>query len=331
MSTRRTGAVIVTHNSAAWIGLCLEKVSQFCPEIVVFDNRSTDGTVEEARRHAGVCVIESPRNFGFAGGVNRGIESLDADRILILNPDVLLETPLAPLETELDRPDVGAAAGVLCDAQGRFQEGFTVRRFPGTLALSFEALGVNRIWPSNPVNRRYRCADLDLRKPQQVEQPAGAFVLIRRDAWERIGGWDERFHPVWFEDVDFFLRMSRVGWTVRLVPEVRATHAGGHSVNRLNPGIRRSYWYGSLLRYSAKHLGPFRTRFVAVAVLVGAAVRFVLGKFGGTGYSGEYDTVIRLAARSVLRGHPDAGSATAEAHDPEEANKGLRTRHLHGL
>jgi GT2 family glycosyltransferase len=331
MSTRRTGAVIVTHNSAAWISLCLERLVRHCSEIVVFDNCSTDGTVEEAKRHAGVRVIESPRNLGFAGGVNRGIENLEADRILILNPDVLLETPLDPLETEIGRPGVGAAAGVLCDAQNRPQAGFTVRRFPTAQTLAFEALGLNRIWPSNPVNRHYRCADLDLRKPQEPEQPAGAFVLIRREVWEQLGGWDERFHPVWFEDVDFFLRMRRAGWTARLAPEVRAIHAGGHSVNRLDPGIRRSYWYGSLLRYSAKHLGPFRTRFVAVAVLVGAAVRFVLGKFGGAGQSGEYDTVMRLAARTMLWGSPDAEDATAEAHDPEEANKGLRTRHLHGL
>ena len=66
---------------------------------------------------------------------------------------------------------MGAAAGKLTGSQGRPQTGFSVRRFPTPLSLSFEVLGLDRIWPANPVNRRYRCLDLNLEAPADVEQP----------------------------------------------------------------------------------------------------------------------------------------------------------------
>jgi len=337
--SKTTGVLIVTHNSAAWIAPCLERVRQYATKFHTFDNFSVDDSARLARSCPGGTVTESERNLGFAGGVNRGARILGTDRILVLNPDVLLETPVDALDAALDEPGVGAVAGLLVDSHGRPQTGFSVRRFPSAWTLAFEALGLNRLWPSNPVNRRYRCADVDLRNEIDVEQPAGAFVMFRREAFEELGGWDEQFHPVWFEDVDFFMRLRNAGWKVRFVPSVRATHGGGHSVGALDAASRRSYWYGSLLRYSAKHLGPLRTRFVAGAVILGVAGRLlhqkVTGQGAGQGLSGEYDTVIRLALGALQRGrigvavNPEV--AGVAVHDVEEANKGLRTRHLHGL
>ncbi len=81
-------------------------------------------------------------------------------------------------------------------------------------------LGINRLWPRNPVNWRFRCYDVDLQsmKPVEIEQPAGAFMMIRRDAWERVGGFDESFYPLWFEDVDFCCRLKLAGLRLFHVP-----------------------------------------------------------------------------------------------------------------
>ncbi len=89
-------------------------------------------------------------------------------------------------------------------------------------------LGLNRLWPGNPVNRRYRCLDLDLEAAADVEQPAGAFLLIRRDAWQALGGFDEGFHPIWFEDVDFLKRARDAGYrrALRSVARWRGTSGG---------------------------------------------------------------------------------------------------------
>ena len=67
------------------------------------------------------------------------------------------------------------------------------------------------MWPGNPVNRRWRCHDLDLSVAQDVEQPAGACLLVRGSVWQELGGLDERFHPLWFEDVDFCQRLKQRG------------------------------------------------------------------------------------------------------------------------
>src|ERR1700691_1592219 len=111
-----------------------------------------------------------------------------------MNPDVDLRTDPTPL-LEASR-QYGLAAGRLIDVTGKTQKGFTIRRFPAPLTLWFELFGLNRIWPSNPVNRRYRYLDRDLDLEGPVEQPAGAFLMFRKDVWERLGGLDEGFHPI---------------------------------------------------------------------------------------------------------------------------------------
>jgi GT2 family glycosyltransferase len=116
------------------------------------------------------------------------------DNVLVLNPDVCLAESGAlrrGLEDALDRENTGAVAGVLREPGRGAQVGFTVRMLPRARDLALEALGVNAMWPSNPANARYRCLDLDLHQAQDVEQPAGAFLMFRREAWEKLGGWDE--------------------------------------------------------------------------------------------------------------------------------------------
>jgi hypothetical protein len=182
--------------------------------------------------------------------------------------------------------------------------GFHVRRFPTPAALVFETLGVNRLWPGNPVNRRYRCLDLDPLQPADVEQPAGAFLLVRRSAWEEAGGLDEGFGPVWFEDVDFLYRISRAGHRIRYVPGARAEHAGGHSVRRMEWGHRQVVWYATLLRYAALHFTFLGRTMVAFSVVAGAgwraAMRFLQTR--SLGPLSVYARVVRLSAGVMLSG-----------------------------
>jgi hypothetical protein len=187
---------------------------------------------------------------------------------------VCLSTPVDAL---IPAASGGLSAGQLTDDAGRPQTGFTLRRLPTAAALSLELLGINRLWRNNPVNRRYRCLDRDLAQAGPVEQPAGAFLMVRREAWERLGGLDEGFHPIWFEDVDFCRRALDAGYRIEYVPEVKAAHRGGHSISKVSVGCRARYWYGSLLRYAGKHLRPSAYRAVWLAAVVGAIPRMVLG------------------------------------------------------
>jgi hypothetical protein len=192
-----------------------------------------------------------------------------------VNPDACLLTALDDLVKGSQQ--FGLAAGKLVDEKGRAQTGFTVRRLPTPASLVFELFGINRLWPSNPVNRNYRYLDLDMDQPGPVEQPAGACLMVRRDVWEDLGGLDERFHPVWFEDVDLCRRALDAGYRIEYVPTVVAVHEGAHSVARMPAGSRAVYWCVSLLKYSEKHFRSFAFRGICVAVVLSSIPRMIAG------------------------------------------------------
>ena len=135
-----------------------------------------------------------------------------------------------------------------------------------------------------------------------VEQPAGAFFMFRRREWERLGGFDESFWPVWFEDVDFCARLRSAGFALRYQPAACAVHQGGHSVGAIPLKFREEYWYGSLLKYAAKHYRSITYGIVCLSVALGAAGRSIVGfPRGGVGVFEVYSSVIRLSF-SFLRG-----------------------------
>jgi N-acetylglucosaminyl-diphospho-decaprenol L-rhamnosyltransferase len=239
---------------------------------IIVDNASGDDTLAQGRT---ARVIANQTNRGFAAAVNQGIAATDAEFILLLNPDVNL---LSAVDTLVDSSKRhGMAAGKLVDAAGQAQAGFTIRRFPTPATLIFEVLGINRLWPSNPVNRRYRYLDRSLDQAGPVEQPAGAFLMIRRDVWAKTGGFDEQFAPIWFEDVDFCRRAIDSGYRIEYVPSVAASHTGAHSIRALPPGCRAWYWCVSLLRYAAKHFRGSGFRAVCAAVLFSSVPRMFAG------------------------------------------------------
>ena len=268
-------AVIVTYNSAKEIDKCLDSL-QNVAEVVVVDNASSDPTPGlAAKRGPRVRVVVNGENRGFAAAANQGVRATVSPLVLFLNPDAVLATGLEEMVEELQAGGAGAAGGRLIDAKGDTQIGFNIRKFPTPAGLVAEALLVNRLWPSNPLNRRYRCLDLDHTRPQDVEQPAGAFLMVRRDVLEALGGWDDRFYPLWFEDVDLCRRIRQAGYRIRYVPACAARHRGAHSLARISLEDRQVYWYGSLLSYTGKHFSVAARWLVRAAVALGAVLRFV--------------------------------------------------------
>ena len=302
-------AVIVTFNSENVIGDCLESLGKMAPTMMplIVDNASQDRTLEmvttRSRSAAGTrpapVVVANRENRGFAAAVNQGFrvaeERISAEFILLLNPDVRLQTPVDDL---IDAArEHGLAAGKLVSDNGRVQTGFTIRRFPTPTTFAFEMFGINRLWPSNPINRRYRYLDRNLDEAGPVDQPAGAFLMVRRDAWDQLAGFDESFYPVWFEDVDFCARAAAAGFQTQYVPSAVAMHVGGHSVLQLPVGCRVIYWCASLLRYAKKHFGLRGYRGTATVVLLSSAPRMLAGVVQERSFKpvATYLRVIRLA------------------------------------
>ena len=308
----RVAIVIVTHNSADVIGRCLKSIAGVHDaEIIVIDNASSDSTCGKVAA-ASVPLLTNNSNEGFAAAVNQGVRATSAPLILLLNPDTRLETGIESLIGCFDDdPNTGGAGGLLVGADGKPQTGFMARNLPTPAALAFEVLGINRLWPQNPSNWQYRCLENDPMAPACIEQPAGAFFMFRRTGWEQLGGFDENFWPVWFEDVDFCARLRSAGFVLRYLPEARAIHDGGHSVGRIPVGLRERYWYGSLLKYAAKHYRRVAFGSVCLSVAVGAAGRAILAfPRGGLRVFEVYSSVIRLSfahLRGALPGSRNPG------------------------
>jgi GT2 family glycosyltransferase len=317
----RVAIVIVTYNSASEIGGCLDALLRMDPlegmdasagmlgiETLVVDNASAD-TTRELVTGRGVRLIANPLNAGFAAAVNQGVRATSAPLVLLLNPDAHLERGLHHLTALFDDPATAAAGGMLTGPDGRPQTGFMARNLPTPLALIFESLGINALWPGNPVNWHYRCLGMDPVTPQLVEQPAGAFLMFSRKIWHRVGGFDERFWPLWFEDVDFCTRLRRTGLNVYYNPNAVARHTGGHSISTLLVEIRERYWYGSLLEYASKYYRPIAYRAVCLAVLSGAAFRAIRGfPRDGLKAFAVYGAVCRLAAGRFFRLRRSSGN-----------------------
>jgi len=295
------GIVIVTHNSGPEIGPCLEAARRTGADVLVIDNASDDDTRRNVAR-AGVRLIANERNLGFAAAANQGFAQLDCPYILLLNPDAIIRTGIGSLRDACASDGVAAAGGMLIGEDEKPQIGFMVRCIPSARFLAFEALLLNRLWPRNPVNWHFRCLGLDYSKPMPVEQPAGAFLMIRRSAWESLGGFDEAFYPVWFEDVDFCKRILDGGYGIQYVPSAVAKHTGGHAIRKLLLENRQLYWYGSVLKYSAKHFTSRQEKVVCLAMITGSFLRMVLGISLRRSFKpiAVYGKVVRLACRQLF-------------------------------
>lgn len=300
------GAVVVTWNSAEQIAACVEALLRnFDGPIVVVDNASQDNTAQAVPGHDRVRLLSLEENLGFAGGVNRGVRELQTGFVLILNPDCVVEGGLAAM---VHAARDGAAGGLLLDEAGQAQRGFVFRSFPTALALMLEVLGINRLIPGNPVNRHYRCLERPLNLDQEVDQPAGAFLCFRRDAFETVGGLNESYWPVWFEDVEFCQSLVRSGFRIRFTPEAVARHQGAGSIRKIRWSSKELAWYGSLLRYATRQYGWLSRRLVGLAVAAASIPRALTGilfRHQSASTLGVYARVVYLAIGVIVFGRED--------------------------
>jgi N-acetylglucosaminyl-diphospho-decaprenol L-rhamnosyltransferase len=317
--------IIVTYNSGQVLADCLDAALSWLPEgteIVVVDNASQDASVSIATSYPEIRVIANQQNRGFGAACNQGATAIPAQNYLFLNPDVQLKSSLEPLLVAAGKPGYGGSTGTMVDPNGTTQRGFCIRRLPGPWSLAFEVLGLNRLLPNNPVNRHYRYLDYDFDRPGDVEQPAGAFLLLKNNAFQQVGGFDESFYPVWFEDVDLARRLKQQGWKLRFLPEVIAQHSGGHSVLQIAFGERYEIWYGSLLRYCALHFQAFGRIGVKLAVTVGTLLRWSTHKFSGGPDSSAFTAVLqKIWIQSGLDREEKGRSGTTLATNGETATK----------
>ncbi len=244
----RVTALIVNYNSGPWLERCIRALrgrhGRF-PLIEVVDNDSRDDSAARLPDWEGVRVRHAPRNLGFARGVNTAARAARTEFVLIINPDcLLLPDSLQTLMAELDaHPEAAMVSGRVFDMAGDEQRG-SRRCLPTRKRALGEILGGDR----EGVEQMHLPPPDE---PVAVEAVSGACMLLRRSAFLQVGGFDKHY-PMHFEDVDLMARLHQAGWTVRLVPNVIVSHAGGVS-SRSRPV--RVMWnkHRGLWRYLNQH------------------------------------------------------------------------------
>ncbi|MGE3274270.1 MAG: glycosyltransferase family 2 protein [Vicinamibacterales bacterium] len=230
-------------------------------EAIVVDNASSDGSEQAAvRRGAPIRLLPLARNVGFAAGVNAGAAVTDAAELLLLNPDCQLEPgAVAALQGTLAaHPRTGVVGPRILDPDGTLQE--SARGDPALLTGVFGRTGVLARWlPWLPVVRRNLASAGALRQGAAdiaVDWVSGACMLVRREAFAGVAGFDARYFLYW-EDADFCRRLRHAGWETRYVPGATVVHAVGQS-SRTARGLALRAFHESAYRYYATHVVPQR-------------------------------------------------------------------------
>jgi GT2 family glycosyltransferase len=246
--------IILTYNSSKFIddllGSLIEKYGKKIKdkklEIILADNASSDDTVKKARKFEEfVEVIENGGNYGFAKGNNLAVKRAKGDFLIFMNPDAeIVKGNISDLIREFDDPKVGIVGGE-------------------SMGLE-EKTGV-RFSPSNR---------------SEVDQVSGAFLVIRADLFEKLGGFDEHYF-MYVEDADLCLRVKKLGYKVLFSPHVTIKHMGQGSSNRKFAIVNI---YKGLLYFHKKNMGRASYNIVKTSLKTKAFMLVLLGKLRNNDY-----------------------------------------------
>jgi hypothetical protein len=218
--------------------------------------------------------------------------------VLYLNDDVFAQPGAIRtlLETLEQRPDAVAAGGRLVEADLATQDQYRPKPFPSPVTLVARLFGLERLWPRNPWTGAQLRRPLDDHTTVEVDQPAGACLLVRRTIVELTGGWDERYW-FWYEDVDFSRRLAAHGVSL-YVPTAAFRHVGGATARRLTAPAGHARYFFGVLQYARTHHSRGGRALVAGAMLaIGlgrAALRAPRDRAGARIYLGAARGAIAL-------------------------------------
>ncbi|MHC4543146.1 MAG: glycosyltransferase family 2 protein [Planctomycetota bacterium] len=234
--------VIVGWNTREMLRNCVTSVyaqtSNVQFEVIVIDNASLDGSVEMIRSEfPDVILVANDTNRGFAAASNQGIIQAKGRYILLLNSDTVIcdaaiEKTIAYADDHTDVAVVG------CQVYGKQEiPQITCFRFPSVLNLSLETFALSRIFKKNRFfgreHMRWWLRDTE----RQVDVVAGVFMLIRREAVDKVGLMDEEYFFL-YEETDWCYRFSKAGWKIMFWPGAKIIHVGGGKQSRKQANLK---------------------------------------------------------------------------------------------
>ena len=246
--------------------------------VVLADNGSIDGSPEEAlERYPGTRLLRTGGNLGYGTAVNRAVATVPPGEefVLVANPDVVWGPGSIDALFDAARrwPSAGALGPLIRDPDGSVYP--SARHLPSLIRGGMHAV-VGFVWKANPWTKAYRQERIEPSE-RPVGWLSGSCLLLRRKAFDEIGGFDERYF-MYMEDVDLGDRLGRAGWLNVYAPGAEILHDKGHSTGRDPARNLRAHHESTYIYLSDRHTGwwqaPLRwTMKGALGVRSRAAVR----------------------------------------------------------
>jgi N-acetylglucosaminyl-diphospho-decaprenol L-rhamnosyltransferase len=226
--------LVVSYGNPALTCECLrsiaDDISSLEAEVIVVDNASPDSTADQiALEHPDVKLIRSTTNLGFAKANNLAAESARGEFLLLINPDVVVHRGAIPqlLDFGMRHPEGGLYGGRTVDPQGRLDPRSCWGE-PSLWSTFCFATGLSTLFRGSRVFDPETLGSWARDSEREVGVVTGCLALIRRDLWERIGGFDPTFF-LYGEDTDLSMRVRRLGFRPCITPSATVTHICGAS------------------------------------------------------------------------------------------------------
>jgi GT2 family glycosyltransferase len=249
MARPDASVVVVTWNALPWLEQCLDSVRGH--EVVVIDHGSTDGTLDFVRERYPEAQIVEQENKGMGGGNNAGMRVAAGRYFFLLNSDAwVVGDGLAKLVAYADaHPEAAVVGPRLLNPDGTLQR--SVRAEPTVWRLSTEYLYIRKLNPRSPRLNPLYVGGFDHDVEVEADWLYGPALLVRREAVDQVGMFDEDFF-MFSEEVDWMTRFREAGWKVLFYPGAEVVHVGGasHGGQMYVENLRGH------LRFAAKHHGP---------------------------------------------------------------------------
>jgi GT2 family glycosyltransferase len=243
--------VVVTYNALPWVEQALESVRGH--ETIVVDHGSTDGTLELVRERFPEALVVEQENKGLGGGSNAGMRLASGDWFLLLNSDAwakegALERLVAFGEAH---PEAAVVGPRLRYPDGSLQR--SVRGFPTLWRLATEYLFLRKLAPRSRVFNAFYGDGFAHDRPYEAEFLMGSVLLVRREAADTVGLFDEDFF-MFSEETDWLYRFRQAGWKVLFTPDAEFVHVGGATTRKSWGPMFREQVRGHI-RFLDKHRG----------------------------------------------------------------------------
>ncbi|WP_160044160.1 glycosyltransferase family 2 protein [Paenibacillus sp. USDA918EY] len=272
--------LIVNYNTCQLTTDCLRSVfaseTAYEYEVIVIDNHSSDGSVASIREEfPNVTLIANTENTGFAKANNQGMAAAKGRYVLLLNSDTVvqketLQTMLAFMD---EHPKVGASGCKVILPDGSLDKACK-RGFPTPSASFYYAFGFSKLFPDKPKFNQYQLGHLDPDQEYPVDCLVGAFMLVRRETIEQIGGLDETFF-MYGEDIDWCYRIKQAGWDIHYYPKTQIVHYKGGSARRRPVRIIYEF-HRAMIVFHRKHYRKRYNILTNALIYLGVGLKFTL-------------------------------------------------------